>query len=184
MYSCSPLPANETGIMKIFFLTVVIFGLVGSVQGQDYITQGKNRLNFAKTYFEIGGQYAPAFRSIRTPDGIVLKNPASLTPQLTIGGIHFWGHADFYFSIPFQQIKLNRGVRDFTLRETVVTGARIMPWAYRDNQLTPFIGTRWSLINFSQEWDGHVSTPRISKSKVTIDGGYFLVSATGCFGPE
>jgi hypothetical protein len=77
---------------------------------------------------------------------------AVLQPRLTIGGQHFWGHADFYVTFPLPlalaTAKTAR-VQDLTYRESVETGLKIYPYAMRRGRLTPFAGISFQPISFS-----------------------------------
>lgn len=143
---------------------------------QDYISEGKTRLNFAKTYFELGGQFSPSFtgkRTTQTNSVASFENAASIVPYLNIGGLHFWGHADFYISIPLAQFNLKSDdSTGFQLNQSVVTGARFLPWAYKDAKLRPFIGASWAVVNFKQRTILNENQPLISKNKLIIDAGF------------
>jgi len=132
-------------------------------------------LNFAKTYFEIGGQYAPPFNGYIIEQNKTQKsvdNSASIVPYLNIGGIHFWGHADFYISIPLSQFNLTKDeTSNFVFNQSIVTGARYLPWAYRDNKVRPFIGGSWAVVNFKQENKANPLQPLFSKNKLIFDAG-------------
>jgi outer membrane protein W len=145
---------------------------------QEYFKEGKNRLNFAKTYLELGTQYSPTFTGKQIVGNTVnsYKNSASSTPYLNIGGIHFWGKADFYISIPLAQLALNKNdSNSFRLNQSVVTGARFMPWAYQDNKIRPYIGASWAVVNFKQ----NENQPLHSKNKLLFDAG--LMYGKGSF---
>lgn len=159
---------------KLFLL--LLFGLgTKHIVAQEYITEGKNRLNFAKTYFEIGGQFSPSFTGKRILANNTVQsfeNSASLLPYFTIGGLHFWGHAEFYFQAPLTQFntKENDSTR-FRYTPFVGTGARILPWAYKENRVRPFIGINWAITNFKQEVKPTSSQPVFSKSSLAFDAG-------------
>lgn len=167
---------------KVFFYGITIL-VTKSTHAQEYITEGKKRLNFAKTYFELGGQYSPGFSSKKMgPNQNVqpFTNPASIVPYLNIGGFHFWGHADFFISIPLSQINLKKNdSTDFTLNQSVVTGARFLPWAYKDKQIRPYLGASWAIVNSKQENKQQNGQPVFSKSKLILDGG--LLYGKGSF---
>lgn len=145
-----------------------------SVSAQEYFSEGKNRLNFAKTYFEVGGQYSPMFTSKILNSNTIssIQNSASLMPYLNIGGIHFWGHTDFYISIPLGQINLqNNHSSDFLLNQSVVTGARFLPLAYKDNSIRPYIGASWAVVNFKQKSATDNTQPLSQQNKLLFDLG-------------
>jgi hypothetical protein len=157
----------------LIFSVLLLVG--GNLKAQDYVKEGKNRLNFAKTYFELGMQYSPSFTGKKILSGGETEqftNGALGNAQLNIGGIHFWGHADFYISIPLSQMNFKkRDSTSFILSESVVTGARFMPWAYKDKRITPYVGARWSIVNFKQELQPDATQPLFSKSKINVEAG-------------
>lgn len=157
-----------------FFLFVLSSCSIHSF-AQEYISEGKTRLNFAKTYFELGGQFSPSFTgkmTTQTNSVASIENAASIVPYLNIGGLHFWGHADFYISIPLAQFNLkNNDSTGFQLNQSVVTGARLLPWAYKDSKLRPFIGASWAVVNFKQRTTLNENQPLISKNKLIVDAG-------------
>lgn len=155
---------------------LLLFGLgTNHIIAQEYISEGKNRLNFAKTYFEIGGQFSPSFTGKRVLTNNTtqsFENSASIVPYLNIGGLHFWGHADFYISIPLTQLNFKKNdSTNFQFNQSVVTGARFLPWEYNDNKIRPFIGASWAVVNFKQETKPNNSQPLFSKNQLLLDGG-------------
>lgn len=145
------------------------------IYAQDYIKDGETRLNFANTYLELGANYRPSFEGYALAENNTLEsvhNSASIAPNLNIGGIHFWGHADFYISIPLSQFSLDKtNNSDFVLTESVVTGARYLPWMYRHNKVRPYIGAKWTVLNLKQGNGENQHQPLHSKHKLTFDSG-------------
>jgi len=81
---------------------------------------------------------------------------ATILPRLTIGGIHFWGHADFYVTFPLSFISYQQvpeGLADLEVYQGVETGARIYPFKIQSNSLRPFAGISFRRIRFAQEAD-------------------------------
>jgi len=78
----------------------------------------------------------------------------TLLPRLTIGGIHFWGHADFYVSFPLSFLSYQNvpgGLQDLEVYQGVETGARLYPLKLRPQRLSPFLGISFRRIRYSQE---------------------------------
>ncbi len=76
-------------------------------------------------------------------------------PRLTIGGMHFWGHADFYVSFPILSIsQAPEGFSDITYRQGIETGARIYPWKLQPNRLSPYVGISFRTLDYNQEVEG------------------------------
>jgi len=156
--------------MRIFFTITFIF-LTKFIFAQEYITEGKKRLNFAKTYFELGSQYTPQFPAIKLTNNNLqaFNNSAAITPYFNFGALHFWGHADFFISIPLSQISLGKkDSSNFVFNQSVATGARYLPWAYKDKKLRPYIGANWVIVNLNSPQTS------ITKSKIILDGGLLL----------
>ena len=86
-------------------------------------------------------------------------------PRFNIGGTHFWGHADFYISIPLTQVPLKKSdSTNFTFNRSVVTGARYLPWAYQADKLRPYIGGSWAIVNFQNKIKPEENQPLLSKT--------------------
>jgi outer membrane protein W len=161
--------------MKKLYLVFLLGIIAEHIIAQEYITEGQKRLNFAKIYLEIGGQYSPSF----TGKGLFsnnlvqsFENSTSVTPYLNFGGLHFWGHADFYISVPLGQLNSKKSdSTNFQFNQSVVTGARFIPWAYRDNKIRPFVGASWAVVNFKQETKPNNNQPLLTKNKLLFDAG-------------
>jgi hypothetical protein len=75
---------------------------------------------------------------------------ASAMPRATIGGMHFWGHADFYVTFPLGvNLGLKPGFAD-RLRntESVETGMKIYPAALKPGSVRPFAGISFQPYKF------------------------------------
>ena len=162
------------GMFRAILLCSGFFLFVKESIGQEYILEGKNRLNFANTYLETGGLYSPSFLS-KGLEGNTMKefsNSASFMPYLNIGGIHFWGHVDFFISVPLGEMTLQQNAgKDFHLSQSVATGARVLPWAYQDGQVRPYVGVNWAIQNFKQTSIPDRENPLFQKSKLMFDAG-------------
>ncbi len=164
-------------IHNVIVLILLLFFNLNLAQAQEYIEDGQNRLNFANTYIEFGGQYNPSFNGYILGENNTIEpvsNSSSVVPTLNIGGIHFWGHADFYISIPLSQFNLTKNDKStFTFNQSVVTGARYLPWAYKHNSIRPYIGGSWAVVNFMQEDKVNLNQPLFTKNKMIFDAGFF-----------
>ncbi len=82
---------------------------------------------------------------------------STFMPRLTIGGVHFWGHADFYVSFPLSFLTLQNtpsGLQDLEVYQGVETGMRIYPLRLRPQTVRPFVGISFRRIRFAQEAQG------------------------------
>ncbi len=103
----------------------------------------KQRLDFAKMYFEGGGTFLPSFTGKHLVNGQLssFEHSATLNPYLTWGAFHFWGHTEFYVTFPFNQLNLNKNnTISHQLLHSVATGARIYPWTMKEGKIRPYIG--------------------------------------------
>jgi hypothetical protein len=152
----------------LFCLLLPLFSVFS--QAQEDGSKERNRLNFAKTYFELGGSLIPGFKGIFTygASNSAIKYEPSLVPYLNIGGIHYWGHADFYISIPLVQKNWPfRGVSDLQHGHSVVTGARFFPWATKPGIFRPYVGASWAV----EYLKAASSTPLHTKNTLLLDIG-------------
>lgn len=73
-------------------------------------------------------------------------------PRVTIGGLHFWNHADFYVSFPLSFLAMANHpteIRGAVNLEGIETGARVYPWKIKPNTIRPFLGVSFRLKEFS-----------------------------------
>lgn len=153
--------------MKAQTLVVILSMVLSSALAQEKTKEeNKQRLDFAKTYFEIGGSFFPSFSSkIWGESGLQsIKNPASVSQYLTWGGFHFWGHTEFYVVIPLNHEVLKPETEsNFQLSHSVATGARFFPWAYREHRIRPYVGLNWGALDFQQKGENIEDSPIVSK---------------------
>lgn len=79
---------------------------------------------------------------------------STLMPRLTIGGIHFWGHTDFYVTFPLSFLSLQdrpNGIEELEVYQGVETGMRLYPIKLQLQKLSPFLGISFRRFRFSQE---------------------------------
>ncbi len=128
--------------------------------------EGKQRLDFARTYFELGATGIPSFTGKRLRDNQVttFRQPAVVNQYLTWGAFHFWGHAEFYVTFPLERLKVKKnGETDFSLNHAVVTGTRYYPWAVKEKKMAPYLGISWGAIDFRQTIKPEENQPKLSK---------------------
>ena len=78
----------------------------------------------------------------------------AITPRLTIGGIHFWGYADFYITFPLNFAAIRDTPSQFetlSFRQGIETGARIYPLKLQPGRISPFAGISFNTFNYQQE---------------------------------
>lgn len=154
---------------KILFLLAISLAWVA--QAQHVSEREKKRLDFAKTYFEVGGNFSPSFTGKRLVNDRVekFKNAASMHQYLNWGAFHFWGHAEFYVSFPLTQVNFQKSNEtDFKLTPYVVTGARYYPWAFQERKIRPYVGASWGSMEFQQKNVDEEDEPLLSKDFMLI----------------
>lgn len=122
--------------MRTLLLFITICCLSSSVYPQ------KSRYRFAESYVGLATEFSPQKQSFAFIQNGVIQNKelaSQLQPRILIGGTHFWGHADFYLSIPLVSIPLS-GNKDATYSNNVITGFRFYPFKLKSQSLRPFTG--------------------------------------------
>lgn len=111
-----------------FRQTILILLFLGSsaTQAQDAHT----RHRFAQSYVGAFVEQWPAAQ----------QN----TLGLSIGALHFWGHADFQLDIPVLYD------RQEGWQGTVRTAFKYYPWALKEGSLRPYLGLAWQPIAFRE----------------------------------
>lgn len=108
----------------------------------------------------------------------------TLMPRLTIGGIHFWGHADFYVTFPLPLRKNFSGApfESVHYAEGIETGGRVYPWRLRAGTLRPYVGISFKPLSYGHalpETDYEVGFPRNQRFVGPVQAG--LTYATPSF---
>ncbi len=168
--------------MKRQCLTTLILFCALNTHGQIDSKSDKKRLDFAKTYFELGGNYYPGFTSYQAKQNQINKvdHSSSFSPYLNWGGFHFWGHAEFYVSFPLSQLYLETDKEDdFEFTQAVVTGARYHPWAVKDKSVRPYVGFSWSALSFKQNLESKADRPTLTKDFALIPDLGILYTSQG-----
>ncbi|UKN01061.1 hypothetical protein K6119_15125 [Paracrocinitomix mangrovi] len=128
------------------FLSLFVFLFTNSISAQVYIEGGNTRHRFAqlnlglesKVYLPLG---TSAYRLVES--GWVQESlDVQFQQNIVIGGTHFWGHADFYISIPTFSIGESK------YRRSVETGAKFYPWRIEHHKLKPFVELAWAPSSF------------------------------------
>lgn len=90
-------------------------------------------------------------------NGSTVALPGVIVPRISIGGTHFWGHADFYVQFPMGIVKSlhPNPLRSFGYFESVETGAKIYPWAISTSRLRPYIGCSFQPLAFGATVEPH-----------------------------
>ncbi|EAY25563.1 hypothetical protein M23134_00661 [Microscilla marina ATCC 23134] len=152
-------------------MTLLMLCSLKALTQQDTLIPKKNqRLDFAKTYFELGGGFSPAFKGTRIVNNqkTSVTHSSSFNPYLSWGGFHFWGHAEFYVNFPLSQLDFSSNDQvKAALTHWVTTGARFLPWKYQPGKIRPYVGISWSGLDLKQSVEGE-DNPTLSKSFMLV----------------
>ncbi|NOG56557.1 MAG: hypothetical protein HND54_02355 [Bacteroidetes bacterium] len=122
--------------MKKSFIVLLLLSQLSSFCQND-------RYRFAESFFGFESEFVSEKNSFSYYDSQNQiqrgRIASSITPRILIGGTHFWGHADFYISIPLSTIKIN-GNKNLSSTNGVFTGFRVLPWKLKDKGFRPYFG--------------------------------------------
>ena len=165
----------------LFILFSTLFsGIWENVNAQPYVEGGNTRFRFAQLYLGAEIQYITSDGStLYFPESDAnLKDvnfPASLTPRFTIGGIHFWGHVDFYVTFPLSFLSIGNTIDDgrlkYNFENSVGFGARYFHWRIEERKLRPFIGTSWSLLGYRQKTETEDDEAAVGFHRLPLNAG-------------
>lgn len=118
---------------------------------------------FAQTHVGLSYRYQPEGGRLfwQGADGLEQGTfPAFSTPQISIGGLHFWGRLNFTinFDVPLgkeQVIAPNTSIRQ---RQFADLAAHVYPWRIEFGKLRPFIGGTYTSHSLSYERNGQERT--------------------------
>ncbi len=142
-------------IFIFLFASLACAGLVSAQTDSVYTMKYIDRsTRFAWTtlgldMLSVGGGQVDYFKA---GNAGTTKFGSTLLPRLSIGGIHFWGHADFYVSFPLRFLALSNNPIEWKKilnNERIETGARLYPWKIKPNSVRPFVGVSFRLKEFS-----------------------------------
>lgn len=135
------------------FSSIAVYGQKDSVYTYNYLSKSTK---FAWTTF--GGDFLLLGNGNTrfTENGINQKIDfqQTLTPRLTIGGIHFWGHADFYVTFPLNFLSLQKkpsALEDLNYQQGIETGFKIYPLPLKVGRVSPYVGASFRMLNFTQQ---------------------------------
>lgn len=134
----------------LLLLLLFIVGL-GRLWGQAYVEGGNTRHRFAQltlggdVLFVPSGGTAQALQSDGTLANYAM--PHRLQPRLSIGGTHFWGHAEFYVAFDLPNLlsdEVAPGTEYYTT-SGIETAFKLYPWRLERGKVRPFVGSGMSV---------------------------------------
>lgn len=135
-------------LFVLLFVPLFIFG-------QPYLKEnGKTRHRFAQSAFGMDMQVSGGGNSaiINNEGGIERFDlKPQINPRIYISGVHFWGHAEFYFA--FQLTALNKNSYNnvhYKFSQSDIFGTKIYPWPIQRKKLRPYFGFSFSGVTYQQ----------------------------------
>lgn len=163
------------------FLLLLIFVLPSYAQTDSAYTKKYLERSTKFAWLTLGGDFLslPGGTTQFIEDGTFKQTSFGSTaiPRLTIGGIHFWGHADFYVTFPISFVNLQDKpdvFSQFNYQHGIETGARVYPLKLKPNRIRPFAGVSFRTLKFNHEVKGsgyENGTPSFEKVIVPIQLG-------------
>ncbi|MEM6262947.1 MAG: hypothetical protein AAGI38_10600 [Bacteroidota bacterium] len=95
-------------------------------------------------------------------------------PRVLIGGTHFWGHADFYLSIPLFITGFSQNNQKVSASNGVESVFKFYPWRIQHNKIRPFIGASLAPFYFEQRNENLAfgNGPELDHIGVPLHGGF------------
>ncbi len=158
----------------LLYCFLLSYGFMG------YSQHEKDRFSFAKSYFGIDINYVPSYgeSSFLNDQGNIqsFTRGSYFDIAPTIGGTHFWGHADFYVSLSAGRFNLKEdNIIENSTRLGAFTGFRIYPWKIVNYKIRPYIGYKFSGMKYSQSTIDKLSFSKTHiKSTIDLGIGYML----------
>ena len=161
--------------MYRLLITAVLFLLSPMLlTAQAYVEGGKTRHRFAQTTLgiDLGYGLAGGHQNYRLDGNTItsFRGPSYSEARLIIGGLHFWGHADFYLAVPVLRDKVS------PFSTGTETGTRIYPLRIRNNKAVPFAGIAFTENIYRQE-----EGPRQRWFSTPVHAGISYLSKAGLF---
>ena len=138
----------------------------------------QDRFGFAEMYVGVDARLLAA--QLEDTASSAQEPWSSVTPRIWIGGMHFWGHADFYvaFGLPLS-VTSGGPSTGASLTQSVETGARVYPWALRRGSVRPWLGVGWAPLGYRQADVALGTGPWAEQHGLHLSGG-----VTGRWGPH
>lgn len=139
---------------------IVLFLLSsGHAYAQVYKEEGQNRYTFAQTTIGYDVDFTPSTGSsyFYNADGELEKFyfRNKVTPVITITGLHFWGHAEFFTGFSLLNFDFGKASTNYLFSRSAGTGAKYFPWAITSGGFRPYVGLSIAGFKYKQD-DGAV----------------------------
>lgn len=156
-------------LLLFFILLLPVF-----LNAQAYSGGRHTRHRFAQGTFGFDLQYIGPVGSFivngQEPP-VAFETSGRMLPRLFIGGTHFWGHVEFFFTISTGNLLLAKSSGLKTqMRQDDIFGVKIYPWAVQAGRLRPYFGAAPSLMLYRQA-NGGEQGPDLQLLKAPLMAG-------------
>ncbi|HLP20385.1 MAG TPA: hypothetical protein VK174_08790, partial [Chitinophagales bacterium] len=169
------------GVGKHLLLPLFLFCLANSQAQEDSVYSFKyldRSTRFAWTTFGadllvLGGGKSPLEGNSA---GEISFGP-TIIPRLTIGGVHFWGHGEFYVSFPLPFLSFQNkpeGFKELEYKQGIETGVRVYPLKLKLGKISPYLGASFRLLSYEHEEGGkfyNYGEPKYQKMIFPVQAG-------------
>lgn len=132
---------------------LLLFFLLGSALSAQVYTEKQTRHRFAQLNLGVAYQTNAkgSTRYLGDQGGIETMDLGPLhNARFLIGGTHFWGHADFYISIPLLGSAWQENGQEIFYTSGVETAFKFYPWRIEHRRWRPFLGVALASFYYRQ----------------------------------
>lgn len=181
-------PSGSTLILPSVFAliapSVLVFG-VAEPSAAQMPTDAASRFRFASTYLGLDVRGLPAGDSWVLPGSganpLAFDIPARGAARLTVGGLHFWGRADFYVAVPLASLDPEPAAPaavEVRSRRGIEVGGRVFAAPLRPGRLAPFAGVALAHLEYSQA-RGELAGPEYHYFRPAFQAGLAWMNTLG-----
>lgn len=118
--------------------------------GAQFDESSKTQHHFARSYLGLNLQIAPSGGRVNWGNQSA-PFPQQMSPRLSMGGMHFWGHLDFNMNFSLYQFGESQLDADTEIlfRSGGDLSARYYPWRLHSGKLRPFAGASINIMGIA-----------------------------------
>lgn len=140
-------------LFKLLLISFISKAQTDSVYTEKYLTKSTTfgATTIGADFLIIGGGTSTFTQNGTTKSVDFL--PTAI-PRLSIGGVHFWGHTEFYVNFPLPFLAIKQTPVEFNkLRYTqgIDCGIKLYPMALKPGRISPYAGIGFRVLSFQQE---------------------------------
>jgi hypothetical protein len=136
------------------YLSLLLLCISEYGHSQVYVKEGKTRYTFAQTTFGYDMEFSPltgsSYQRKANHQLEKIHFGSDISPVISITGLHFWGHAEFFTGFSLGNIALNNSRLPYHYKRSGATGAKYFPWAIQEHKIRPYIGMAVATFAYQQ----------------------------------